>query len=160
QQVALMRKAVADAAEASAEIAARQTEAGNLSDLALASEEAQREQARLDLARAEGDVARARETLTRLMGVFGTRAQLKIASRLPELPAEEPPPDHLETRAVDQRLDLAALRQDVQTTTYALRLVESGRYVGAFAIGADVARLKSTPHWAVAPRAELELPLF
>jgi cobalt-zinc-cadmium efflux system outer membrane protein len=160
QQIALMRKVVADAADASAEIAGRQTEAGNLSDLALASEQAQREQARLDLARAEGDVMRARETLTRLMGVFGTRTQWRIAPRLPELPADEPPLDHLEMRAIDQRLDLAALRQEVQTLTYALRLVEQGRFVGALAIGADVARLKSSGQIAVGPRAEIELPLF
>jgi cobalt-zinc-cadmium efflux system outer membrane protein len=160
QQIALMRKIVADAAQASADIAARQAEAGNMNELALASEEAQREQARLDLARAEGDVLKAREGLTRLMGVFGVRTQYKIAARLPELPNDEPPLDHLETRAIAQRLDLAALREEVQTLTYALRLVEQSRVTGAFAVGADVARLKSSGQVVVGPRADIELPLF
>jgi outer membrane protein, heavy metal efflux system len=159
QQVLEMRRAVSDAADASAEIAARQNDAGNLSDLALASERTQSEQARLDLARAEADVLGGREKLNRLMGAFGPLTQWRLAARLPELPAEEPPLAHLETRAIEQRLDLMALRQEVQTVTYALHLVESSRMVGALAVGADVARLDNH-EVVVAPRAEIELPLF
>jgi cobalt-zinc-cadmium efflux system outer membrane protein len=92
--------------------------------------------------------------------VWGARTQWKIAARLPELPDDEPPLEHLETRAIAQRLDLAALREEVQTLTYALRLVESSRWTGAFAVGADVARLRSTQTVAVGPRVDFELPLF
>src|SRR6202012_2768374 len=53
QQIAAMRRAVLDAAEASVEMARRQNEAGNTSELDLATEEGLYEQVRLDVPRSE-----------------------------------------------------------------------------------------------------------
>ncbi|HEY2514112.1 MAG TPA: TolC family protein, partial [Polyangiaceae bacterium] len=103
EQIAAMRRVVAEAAEASSELATEQNVAGNLSDLSLATEQSSYEQFALDLARADADVVDARERLARLLGLWGHRAGLRIAARLPEVPGDDPPLDHLESVAVAQR---------------------------------------------------------
>ncbi|MEO7097257.1 MAG: TolC family protein, partial [Polyangiales bacterium] len=60
-----MRQVVLEAGEASTELARRQNEAGNLSDLDLANEEALYEQLRLDVAQTQGDLVATREELVR-----------------------------------------------------------------------------------------------
>jgi cobalt-zinc-cadmium efflux system outer membrane protein len=108
---------------------------------------------------AEADLASARERLTRLLGLWGTEAGWRTVDRLPDLPASEPPLEHLESRAVAERLDLSAIRQQVQTLSYALHLAKTSRWTGLLDIGADVARLKDG-NIVVGPRASIELPLF
>jgi cobalt-zinc-cadmium efflux system outer membrane protein len=75
------------------------------------------------------------------------------------VPLTEPSVEHLESRAIAERLDLAALRQDVQTLHYALNLATTSRWTGIVDIGADVARLKDG-QLVVGPRASIELPIF
>jgi len=159
QQVAAMRKVIADAAEASAAMAAEQHAAGNMSELALANEEAAHEQLALDLALAEAEAVEAREHLARLLGLWGRRAHFRAPARLPEVPESDPPIAHLESTAIAQRLDLEALRKDRETLGRTLSLVRSSRFVPGLAIGADAARLDDG-HIAVAPNASLELPIF
>jgi cobalt-zinc-cadmium efflux system outer membrane protein len=97
--------------------------------------------------------------LTRLMGLWGADVAWRNVDRLPEVPPAEPPLEHLEARAISDRLDLAAIRQEVQTLSYAVHLAETSRWTGVIDIGADVARLKNG-HVVVGPRASIELPIF
>jgi cobalt-zinc-cadmium efflux system outer membrane protein len=159
QQVTRMRAMVADGAEASAELASQQNAAGNMSDLALASEQSSLEQFRFDLARARADVTAARERLTRLLGLWGNDASFTVPSLLPELPATEVPLEHLESTAVAKRLDLESLRKEREAVGRTLSLVRSARFTPGFGVGVDAARLNDG-HIAVAPNAQLELPLF
>jgi cobalt-zinc-cadmium efflux system outer membrane protein len=159
QQVAAMRAVVADAAEASADLTAQQAAAGNASELSLANEQSTLEQFRLDLARARADVVLARERLTRLLGLWGLEARFTVPSRLPELPRDEPPIAHLESTAMARRLDLESLRKEREAIGRTLSLVESSRFTPGLGVAVDVARL-DTGHVAVAPGAEVELPLF
>jgi hypothetical protein len=55
--------------EASVELAQRQHDAGNISDLDYTGEQALHEQIRLDLARSEGEILVVRERLIRLLGL-------------------------------------------------------------------------------------------
>ena len=161
EQVLDMRRLIADAARASSELATRQKEAGNISELSLAVEQGLFEQIKLDTARSESEVLAARERVTRLMGLWGRDTAWKTARRLPELPAEEVDFDHLESRAVAQRLDLGAALRETQAISHALSVVKSTRWTPGIGAGVDVARLKSGGgQIAAGPHASVELPIF
>jgi cobalt-zinc-cadmium efflux system outer membrane protein len=154
-----LRQMIAEAEQAAFELVARQREAGNVNDLTFASQRALSEQTHLDVARAEADLATVHEQLTRLMGLWGPDVAWHSVDRLPDVPAVEPSLEHLESRAVAERLDLAALRQQVQTLNYALNVARTSRWTGVLDIGVDVARLKDG-RVVVGPRASIELPIF
>jgi cobalt-zinc-cadmium efflux system outer membrane protein len=101
---------VEKAAAASAEAALQLHQAGNTRDLDLASEEALHVQAKLDLSKGQALAIESREKLNRLMGVWGEQTNWTIAPRLPDPPKNEIGTSGLESRAIEQRLDLAALR--------------------------------------------------
>jgi cobalt-zinc-cadmium efflux system outer membrane protein len=159
QQIAEMRRAVASAAEASVELARRQHEAGNISELDLANEEALYEQVRLDLSRSEAEILDARERMNRLMGLWGEDTRWSVAPKLAELPAEEPPLEHLESLAIAQRLDVGAARAELQAASHSLAMGENWRFLGGASVGAS---LEHDPEGrsVAGPTAALELPIF
>jgi cobalt-zinc-cadmium efflux system outer membrane protein len=159
QQIAAMRRTIATAAEASIELARRQHEAGNISDLDLASEEGLYEQVRLDVARSEAEILAARERLTRLMGLSGEELSWKLAPRLPDLPAADPPLGELEALALAQRLDVAAARADVEVRAAALAMAKDFRFLGGAGVGAGLERDPEGTTVA-GPSVSLELPIF
>src|SRR5262249_5530781 len=114
QQVTALRKTILEGASASAELAARQREAGNISALDLANEQGLPPQTKLDWARSEAQLLTARERLTRAMGLFGRRIGWRITAPLPELPRSDPPLDAVESLAVAHRLDLAAAKESLK----------------------------------------------
>jgi len=159
QQIAKMRRMILDAAQASVDMARRQHDAGNISDLDLGNEEALYEQIRLDLTRSEVDIAVARERLDRLMGLWGADTRWTITAELPAIPAEEPPLDALESLAVNRRLDIASARAGVQASSDALAAARNFRWIGAAGVGASMER-DPGGQTVVGPSASLELPIF
>jgi outer membrane protein, heavy metal efflux system len=159
EQAAAVRGIVAAAADAAAALASAQHEAGNLSDLDLESQRGQAEQARVDLQLGEAEVRRAREQLTRLLGLWGADTEYTVAPRLPALPDAEPPLDHLESLAVAQRADLAAMRKEVEELGHVLSLARSTRWAGALTVGLEAARLVDG-NYSFGPNVSIELPLF
>jgi outer membrane protein, heavy metal efflux system len=111
QQLVDLRKTVADATERSAETALKMHEAGNLRDLDLASEQATNAQAKIELAKAQAAAVASREKLNKLIGAFGAQTNWTVAPRLPEISRNSISTSQLESRAIQQRLDLAAARQ-------------------------------------------------
>src|SRR6202022_2771992 len=83
-----------EAARAAADLARRQHEAGNITDLDLENEQAMYEQVKLDLARSEEAALLAREALIRAMGLRNSAVDWKIREAFPA-----PPP--LETSDAD-----------------------------------------------------------
>ena len=160
EQVVAMRRLVDEAAKASAELARRQHDAGNTSDLALSTELALSAQASLDRKRSEGEAAVAREQLNKLMGAWGPRTAWRLAARLPELPKEEAALEHLESVAVGQRLDIGAARRNVQAMEYALGLAKTTRWVGTVQVGVEAGRLRHNRRFSFGPSVTLEIPLF
>ncbi|MDP2639728.1 MAG: TolC family protein, partial [Betaproteobacteria bacterium] len=73
-------------AEAGAELGRRLAQVGNWSKLQQAREQSFYADAALNLARAGQAQIAAREKLTRLLGLWGERAQFKLPQRLPDLP--------------------------------------------------------------------------
>jgi cobalt-zinc-cadmium efflux system outer membrane protein len=159
EQTMEMQRIVAQAADASAALASAQHDAGNLSDLDFEAQRGLAEQTHVDLDRSEADVLRAREQLTRLMGLWGAETGYRVAARLPELPASEPPLEHVESLAVAQRSDLQAMRNEVVELGHVLSLARSTRWVGSLTVGLDATRLVDG-RYSFGPNASIELPLF
>jgi cobalt-zinc-cadmium efflux system outer membrane protein len=159
QQIASMRRTILEMGDAGLDLAQRQHRAGNISDLDLANEQGLYEQVRTDLARSDAEVVAAREVLTRLLGLWGPDAAFRIVEKLPELPAGDPPLDHLESWALSRRLDLGAAHEEAQAVSYALATAKNYRWLGATSVGAGVDR--APEGFTVAgPNVGVELPLF
>ncbi len=129
EQIAQMRGTVVESARASAELAIRQRDAGNLPDLDLENEQAFLEQAKLQLANSQGAVLSARESLNRLMGLWGPDTDWKIAPALSDLPSEDPGVEGLESLAIAQRMDLRAAWAELQAAARAVPLARSSANV-------------------------------
>ncbi len=148
----------ADVAAASAELAAKMHEAGNLGDLELAREQALATELGLEVERSRGEVSIAREMLTRLMGLAGDEGPWSVPPRLPSIPREEPPLDDLEHAAVT-RPDIAAARQEADTLREALGLVRLTRWFPFVELGIDNER-DTSGQWVHGPNVSLQLPVF
>ncbi len=160
QQVVAMRRTILDAADAAAEMAKRQNDAGNMNDLDLANEQALDAEVRLELTRAEGDALTAREQLTQLMGLWGTQTRWTAPTRLPELPPGEGPLEHLESLAVAQRLDLAARRREVEALSRIESFVQSTRWTGTLQAQLEVDPTIGGGRNPLGPGVALSLPIF
>lgn len=141
EQVHVMQQTVLQAAEATAELARRQYEAGNTRDFDLANEQAAYQQAQVDVTRSEIALTEAREALNQLLGLSGVDAAgWAVATHLPDLPPSNPSLDQLEDTALSQRLDVAAARKAIETIQRTLAL----------------ARLAMIPSADVGPNTETE----
>lgn len=159
EQMLDLWRTVAGVTEKSAKTALKLNEAGNTTDLDLASQEAQHLQARLDYAKAQEDAQRSREQLSGKLGAWGWQTSWKIAPRLPELPRNEESSTGLESQAIAQRLDLAASRKDL--CAQALRL-------GFTRVEAIAEQLEVTAHFererdgseSIGPSLNIPIPIF
>jgi len=160
EQLVEMRKTVAEATEASAMLAGRQYEAGNISDLALANEQALHEQAIVDLALAEGEALEQREKLNELLGLWRRQsAQWRIRPRLPEAAIAERSEEELESLAVSQRLDLLAKGQEIESLGKSLGLAKRSALIPTLEMGAHVEREPDgVATWG--PSVGFTLPVF
>src|SRR5690606_3849230 len=116
QQVLGAHERMAEAAEAGGELARRMARVGNWSRLQQAREVGVQQEAAAQLARARLAATLEREQLTRLMGLWGTQTQYPLAQQLPPLPAEASAlqsSQDIESTALRERLDLRALRRDL-----------------------------------------------
>lgn len=113
QQELELRRIAFDAADAAAVVRERMHAAGNTPMLALARDRAAREQARIELARAEAAIEVRREALNALLGLTGEQTRWTAAGRLADLPAAPPSLDDLEPRAIAASVELAGGRARV-----------------------------------------------
>jgi outer membrane protein, heavy metal efflux system len=102
-----------EAAKALVEIAQRQHDVQNITDLDLENEQAQYEQAKVDLAREEQRLLLAREALVRAMGLRDASIEWRLPQAFPPLPPSEPDQQQLEQLAAARRLDIEIARRDV-----------------------------------------------
>ena len=108
QQLLQQFRLIVDTNAASLDLAQRQHEAGNITDLALAQQQAVYSRSRLDVAITEAEIRRNREKLNRLLGLWGADTDWQISGELPEVPSSDVPMRALERLAISQRLDLQA----------------------------------------------------
>src|SRR5438128_8403156 len=159
QQLVDLRKTVAEATERSAETALRMQQAGNLKNLDLATEQASHAQAKIELAKAQSEATQSREKLNKLMGAFGDQTNWTVASRLPELPSDEVSASQLESRAIQQRLDLAAARQEFIAQARSLGIARADAILQQAEFGAHYER-EISGEYAVGPSVNVPIPIF
>jgi outer membrane protein TolC len=147
-----------DAAAAAAELVERIHAAGGTTDLALAREQAMREEARLDVARAEAEVEAAREELNAVLGLSGAATSWSVGEELGELPGEAPKLDDLESTAVATSLELAALRADALGA--ANRAREAGVKVWLPEVGVGAVAEYHAGGWFPGPAVRVGIPFF
>ena len=159
QRVAV-RRSIAEAAQLAADLARQYRDAGNISDLELQVQRAEATQARIALHDAQLDLADARATLQKLLGISALRSAWAVPESLPDMPPSAlPMADELAARAIEQRLDIASARGHVQAlrvkheSTRRYRLLVDSRVGATLDREADGAR-------RVGPSAEIALPVF
>jgi cobalt-zinc-cadmium efflux system outer membrane protein len=160
QQLAGRLAIVLEINQAAAELAARQHTAGNINDLDLANQHAAYDATRAQLAQAQSEVRSDRERLNRLMGVWGADTAWTTSDRLPDMPEEEVPADHVEGLAIRQRLDVQAARFGVDLVGRALALRQKTRF---FPVGLNVGvqtdrQFGEKRVWG--PNLSVQLPIF
>lgn len=159
QQFVDYRRTLVAAAQAMAELGTRLHEAGNINELTLAADRAAYEAAELERVRAEIALVDARERLNRLLGLWGPQTGWTITQPLPELPAADPPLEHLESVALRQRLDVDAARKEVALLGRAAALARDFRLFGRIEVGLQGHRDPDGPK-VLGPTLTLELPIF
>lgn len=158
-QVARMRDAAAKAQQASAALAQRFYEAGNINPRELAMERAAASQASLSAISAKAAAVEARTSLNRLMGLSAAQDNWTLDARLPELPSQEPPIADLQQLAMDSRLDIQSLRLRAEAIADRYGVTRRTRLVNGIEVGAERER-DFDGALNVGPTLSLELPLF
>ncbi|WP_460451987.1 TolC family protein [Alsobacter sp. SYSU BS001988] len=128
QRVAFMQQALGTAAAAS-ELAKQLGETGGLNKLEQAREHAFYQELGAQLARARIDQQVERERLIRQLGVWGPDINFRLPSTLPSLPPSVASARDIEKRALEKRVDLQALRHDLNATAGQYGLANATRFV-------------------------------
>jgi len=153
QQALAHQRTIAGAAQASAELALRQHEAGNITDLDLENEQARYERAKLDLARVELEEIQARE---RLLADLGALDILPLT-----LPPQTMPAEDEAERPIDDmagRLDVSLARAEIEEARRALPLAGSGAW-DELAAGVTHER-EAEGDGTTGPSLSLPIPIF
>ena len=157
QAALAQQRTLTEAAEVSVELARRQHDAGNISDLDLENEQALYERAKLDLARAELDELESRE---RLLAALGALQTVTLT-----LPAQAPPAEGGQERSLEEveagfprRIDVSLAQAELEAARRALPFSRSSVY-DELALGAHHEREpegKST----TGPSVAIPIPIF
>ena len=159
EQMAEMWGTILETQRAAADFSSKLREAGNVRALDLEMEIDSYETTRVNFARAQTEAVLARERFARLLGVWGAQLNFKTA-QLPELPPGEVPLEHLETTAMERRLDVLAARHEVEGLSYAASLQGSTRFFPAVQVGASTEKESPEGVRVTGPSISLELPIF
>jgi cobalt-zinc-cadmium efflux system outer membrane protein len=152
-----LRRTVLAAMRASVEAAESLRQAGNITDLDLATDRQFLEQARVAFARAETEASATRERLSAMLGLWGTKNIWAAPARLPDPPASELSTDTLEQRAVERSVDLAMARARYAAAAKRANLARAEGWLPELKAGVSAQREGS---WSVGPAAEIQVPLL
>lgn len=159
QQVADMRGAVAEGAAASAELAQRFYDAGNISELQLKREQAVATQARIEAAHARAEALRERLAFGNLLGLAPADGAWSLADRLPMPVTREEDAESLVQLAESSNLGLRSARLQAAQLESALRTTRGTRWFGGVEAGFERER-ETDGTRLTGPSLSLELPLF
>ncbi len=152
-----LRRTVLSAFDASADLAQRLRDAGNITELELAHQRSLFEEARIGVRDAEVELAACRERLNVLMGLWGRGTGWRAEPRLPEIAARELALETLERTAVDRSLELAMAKQRFSAADRRASLARAQGLLPELKAGVSAERSDA---WSVGPAVEIELPLF
>ena len=146
-------------AEAGAEIAQRMAGVGNWNKLNQAREHVFYAEATARLARAKLASVSQREQLTRLLGVWGADTKYVLPDRLPDLPKLPSDLGDVESLALRQRLDIRAMRSDMEGLASSLGLSKATRFINVLELGPSEVRDSNAPIKR-GYQISVELPVF
>ena len=149
----------AEAAGASAELAARYHAAGNISELQLRREQAAASAAALHVAERSAAREQARSQLLNLLGLRHDDPRVRIDTRLSWDAGHGLDAAQLAVRAQQQRLDLAALRAEVELRRRELQHVSRWRFLPGLTLNAE-SEAETGSETLRGAGAEVTLPLF
>ncbi|HEX6565079.1 MAG TPA: TolC family protein [Chthoniobacterales bacterium] len=159
QQLLHRFKLIAETNAAALDLAQRQHDAGNISNLTLAQQQAASGRSRLDIAMTEAEIRQDRERLNRLLGLWGSDVNWQLTDELPRIPGDDLPLGGLEHLAISQRLDLQADYLTIQSQAKNLGLTKAFRFVGALDFGVESER-ETDAQTRIGPTFAIELPIF
>lgn len=159
EQMLAMLRQVVETTEASAEASRQLHEAGNITDLELANEEAMLARAKLDYVSAELRGRKERERLHILMGLWGDQTAIVIPDRLPEIPEAELNLADVERDAIAANLELDALEHRLEAASRDLGLTRVTAFVPQIELGALFTREGEGNH-LLGPEVMAPIPLF
>jgi outer membrane protein TolC len=159
EQSARYSAQVADAADASAEIARQMLRAGNFNRLDQSREQAFHAEAVVQLARARQASFAARERLARTMGLSGEDLAFRLPDRLPDLPGAPRELHDAEATAIAQRLDVQAARAQTEGLARSLGLTRATRFVNVLDLTYERDSYDGQPQ-RTGYEVELSLPIF
>ncbi|ANY84753.1 hypothetical protein BB934_42165 (plasmid) [Microvirga ossetica] len=128
QQVAFMQQALGTA-ETASELAKQLGESGSLNKLEQAREHAFYQELGAQLARARIEQKVARERLIRQLGLWARDIDFRLPNSLPALPPRIASAQDIERRALERRVDLQALRHDLNAVAGQFGLTNATRFV-------------------------------
>ena len=148
-------------AESSSELARRMASVGNFNKLSQAREQGFYADAALNHARAAQNQVRAREKLTRVLGLWGADIGFKLPERLPDLPTIPDDLPNVEQVAIAQRLDVQAMKLGTESLAKNLGLSKATRFINVLEIGPTrvLEGAKSDPY-KKGFELSLEIPIF
>ncbi len=152
-----LRRTVLQAFDASADLATRLREAGNITELDLANQQSLFEEARVELRAAEIAEVAARERVNALLGLWGRGVGWKAEPRLPEPPKEELLLANLEKLAVERSLELAESKHRFAAADRRAGVARARGFLPELKAGVSAERHEE---WTVGPAVEVEVPLF
>jgi outer membrane protein TolC len=159
RQTAAYMEQVQNAAQASAELAARMAKVGNWSKLEQARQQAFYADATVQVARARQNAVATREQLTRLLGLWGKDIAFTLPDRLPDLPRSATEITDLESQAITQRLDIHMAKRDADATAKALGLTKASGFINVLDAGYANKSQSGSPR-ENGYQVSLELPIF
>ena len=154
-----LRNAVAGAASASADLAQRFFDAGNINRLQLNREKAAATEARIESDRAATNALAVRSALNTLLGLTAENDRWTIQTRLSPPMNHEDEPAELQRLAQLGRLDLLSARQSVVLLEDALGVTRSYRFIGDIQLGVDYEH-ETDRSRLLGPTLGLTLPVF
>jgi outer membrane protein TolC len=155
------RREVEDAAGTGAELARRMHQAGNWSPLDEARERGFHAEAALELDHARLAESLAREDLIESLGVDIEPDKLQLAERLPDVPPSIDDLALIERTALDERIDLKAMRANLDALAADLHLTRATRFVNVLDLGPTrVQQGPSSAPYEMGFEVTLEVPIF
>ena len=154
-----LRDAIAAAGNASAELAQRFFDAGNINRLQLTREKAAATAARIAADRAVTNALAVRSVLNTLLGLTAEDDRWTVQARLPPPLDHESDPAELQRLAQVVRLDLLSARQSVVLLEDVLGVTRSYRLLGDIRLGAEHEHETDNSR-LLGPALALTLPVF
>ncbi len=159
EQTASYRHDAREAAQAGAELARRMHQAGNWSALDQAREQGFLAEAQLNVLRAEAARSSARERLIRLLGLGPAQPMPALPARLPDLPAQPQERPDIEQQALQSRLDLQAVKAQLEASAASLGLNKVTRFVNVLELDLKHNSASDAPR-QTGVEFGFEIPLF